>query len=51
MMVGLVCFNDSPSCTGGSIARVRAPHARQICGEKPDKEATHQSSSNAGGWA
>jgi hypothetical protein len=51
MVVGLVCFNDPPSYTGGSIASVRAPHARQICGEKPDEKAIHWSSRIAGGWA
>jgi len=44
MVVGLVCFNDPPSYTGSSIVSVRATHARQICGEKPNEEATHWSS-------
>jgi len=50
MVVGLVCFNDPPNYTGGSIASVWACHARQICGEKSDKEATHCSSRIADGW-
>jgi hypothetical protein len=45
-----VCFNDQPSYTGGSIATGRASHARQVGGEKPDKQATHQPSRMAGGW-
>jgi len=43
MLVGLVFFNDAPSCTGGSVPRGRASHARQVFGEKPDEEATHRS--------
>jgi hypothetical protein len=43
MLVGLVFFNDAPSCIEGNVARGRASHARQVFGEKPDEEATYQS--------
>jgi len=39
------------SYTGDSIATGGTSHARQVGGEKPDKEATHWSSSISGGWA
>jgi hypothetical protein len=49
MSVGLVCCNDTPSCTGGSVATGKGFHARQIGGERPGKEATHWSFRSAGG--
>jgi hypothetical protein len=42
MSAGLVFFNDGPSDSNGSVARVRASHARQVVGEKPDEEAIHR---------
>jgi len=34
MVVGIVCFNDPPSCTGSSIVTGMASHPRQVGGEK-----------------
>jgi len=39
MVVGIVCFNDPPSCTGSSIITGMASHPRQVGGEKRDEEA------------
>ena len=44
-----MCCNDTPSCTGSSIATGKGFHARQIGGERPGKEATHWSFRSAGG--
>jgi hypothetical protein len=51
VVAGLVCFNDPPRYTGGSVATGRVSHARQVGGEKPEEQATHRSSRMAGVWA
>jgi len=50
MVLGLVCSNDPPSYSSGSVATGRDSHASQINSEKPEKQATRQSSRIAGGW-
>lgn len=39
VVVGIVCFNDPPSCTGSSIVTGMASHPRHVGGEKRDEEA------------
>jgi hypothetical protein len=39
VVVGMVYFNDPPSCTGSSIVTGMAFHPRQVGGEKRDEEA------------
>ena len=39
VVVGIVCFNDPPSCTGSSIVTGMASNPRQVGGEKRDEEA------------
>jgi len=38
MVAELVYFHDSQSYAGSSTATRTAPHAWQICGEKPKKQ-------------
>jgi hypothetical protein len=39
--VGHAWLNDPESYAGGSIATGRAPHARQVEGDNPDKKGYH----------
>jgi len=48
---GMCVSMSRQSYTGDSTATGGTSHARQVGGEKPDKEATHWSSSISGGWA
>lgn len=51
MLVGFVCFSDTPSCTGGSVVTGKGFHARQVGGERQGKEANIGPSGLLGDWA
>ena len=48
---GMCVATSHQSYTSDSTANGGTSHARQVVGEKPDKEVTHCSSSIAGGLA